>query len=510
VNSVKDLRRALRDEFRTLETESQFDERMLDQARARRSLHLASVGHRSMKGLHRDASGSMRKGLGRSLGETKPNDPPRLMALLATMLAVVLVASFVLVARALHPTSNVPAHRGPRVLTQPGSIQVEPCRTGCDVATQAALQPLAPVTKQCVINGSDSCQVQSPFFASPSTGWITVAFMPNGPSTLYRTDDGAQHWRPVLSWAGATQNLIQSGPDRQDVLLVASIGSGAKGSIFHSSDGGAHWVSHGFPIGVIGIPILDFVNAEEGWVTAFTGLLHTTDGGAHWARVAKFGNGPEGGPDGGFFFFPSSIVVATSEGAIYASRDGANTWRELTPQRPKGLSHDAKLFNLEATFLSSQEAAVGYYYCSAPSCTSADLNYVYTTTDGGADWSDPVRLPATVEMTPTFIDTNHWFAMTAAVPATATMTDTSVGSLIRTDDGGRHWTVLVTASPGNHLPGWDLESPAGFTDPVHGWATTMTAGYVTSLRVTSDGGRTWVDRPLPDSAQTSRLLPGVY
>lgn len=184
---------------------------------------------------------------------------------------------------------------------------------------------------------------------------------------------------------------------------------------------------------------------------------------------------------------------------MYLTPDDGVTWQLLNLPHPRDLPANTSFFNLEVQSFDGREGVLSYYSCSTHACYSADLNLVYRTSDGGTTWSEPVRLPTDVAST-IFIDGTHWFAMTFAFAPTPNLTDTRVRSLMRTDDGGLHWKVLLAAPDGGYLPGWDWFGTTGFVDPMHGWTTSQGDGNhgVALLRTTDDGGRTWSDRALPN------------
>src|SRR5439155_23233253 len=96
-----------------------------------------------------------------------------------------------------------------------------------------------------------------------------------------------------------------------------------------------------------------------------------------------------------------------------------------------------------------------------------------------------------------FIDPNHWIATISELAPTGY----SVRRVIRTDDAGQRWTVLVAPrDPNGYLTDWDQFSRMQVIDPMHGWAATSDTNSepgIRSLRTTSDGGVTWSVVPLP-------------
>jgi hypothetical protein len=99
VNTVKDLRKALAENANRLQPPAGLESRVLQQAlRSSRAVDRAPRARRSGM-IH--------------LTRSEPVAAPRLITLVAALLAVLIVVSLVLAARALHPKSMVPAHPGP-------------------------------------------------------------------------------------------------------------------------------------------------------------------------------------------------------------------------------------------------------------------------------------------------------------------------------------------------------------------------------------------------------------
>jgi photosystem II stability/assembly factor-like uncharacterized protein len=481
VNTVKDLRQALSEEMRRLQPPAGLETRVLQQAL--RSSAAVVPAHRA------ERRGTFR------LFESKSNDTPSSMALVAALLAIAVVVSLVFAARALHSKSSIPSRIGPAPQAQASPLPTEICRAQCGVASQQALQPRPAAVRQC----SAACATQAPLFTTPSIGWMTDSFAgPVGPAFLYRTDDGGQHWRSVLSWDGPGAQQIRSSPDGSEALVITAWGTQGT-ALFHTSDGGAEWTASGLPIGAASNSPIYFLNAHEGWVlSADLDLIHTTDGGVHWTRIARLESATprptnsDGQPGLGFLnssfgWFVPIYRSPTQAPYLYLTHDGGGTWDSEALSRPGGLPVSTAVTNATVKFFDNQRGVIdAVYWNGHNSCGSSDpcsFEYVYVTSDGGGHWSAPARLPSGRTV---FIDANHWFAMTGDIMA--------VRSLVHTADAGRHWSVLIAPpSPGGWLPDWDLLRPFDFVDPSHGWAI----GTDGSLRVTSDGGMNWTLRTLP-------------
>ena len=434
------------------------------------------------------------------------------LTMVALLLALAIVVTLVFTAQRLRPKASVPG--APLVRTtapiQIGAPGVGVCRTLCSLESAA------------------------PLFVSGTVGWLTEFVgrdhnpcNPVCPSTvLFRTDDGGSQWKAQLSWKGLAHQILAS-PDGMEVLVVSAEGDHTE--LFHSSDGGAHWTSSGFPPGAGSLEIGSalnpqwyFLNPQEGWVLvqgsySIAELFHTTDSGGHWSRIpidikAEFNLnlGPaNSGLDGYLVFRDSSTgwFIPTPGWDMYLTHDGGRTWHVQSLSMPSRIQpglissiEPMRLFSNERdgvlkviVFMPGQG--------TVPKPQSYPVEYVYTTLDGGDHWSNPTSLPnvaippggapATLmfsEMNIDFIDATHWVA-----------SPEFVGGLMRTSDAGQHWDFMPASSDGGsgQFPGpW-----FGFVDPSRGWAiyqppTGSTASGVV-LYGTTDGGASWTPLSLP-------------
>src|SRR5207248_2242733 len=141
----------------------------------------------------------------------------------------------------------------------------------------------------------------------------------SGPSTIYRTDDGGQHWQAQANWSnprsprplgygwGPLERMTVSADGRHGLFVTSWGDLGA--SVLYTKDGGAHWASYGLPVMAqptslcqnnLCTPGVDefglqafFLNTNEGWVVskgsvaATDDIYHTTDSGADWSLLAS-------------------------------------------------------------------------------------------------------------------------------------------------------------------------------------------------------------------------------
>jgi photosystem II stability/assembly factor-like uncharacterized protein len=380
-----------------------------------------------------------------------------------------------------------------------------------------------------------------PVFSTSNTGWSTVgSAAPEGPTNLYRTNDGGRHWSAVLGWDYSGANEIKVSPDGKELLILSAWGWQGP-ALIHSSDGGFNWTSMPFPLSTQQVAAIAaatpqthckgtilcerdpgyfpsgqiyFRNPREGWVLTqeptfgIAGLFHTTDSGAHWALSARidvkaqfnldlatglsaplstplpsgkggtlsvdhqlhgqlvFQNSSAGWLIPTYTFYPAMSL------SVFRTLDGGASWNLQTVEAPQGFnSSNAHIMGMK--FFDDRQGVLQL------NKNFSGQSYVYTTTDGGASWSNPNLIPTDLPTLVDFMDARNWLAWSIA------------GAVIRTSDGGKHWNELATGLP---AAGSQRGSSFDFVDPSHGWVYT---GYY--LFGTSDGGLHWVKLSLPST-----------
>ncbi len=339
---------------------------------------------------------------------------------------------------------------------------------------------------------------------SPTTGWAEEG----GTSTILRTTSGAQRWAVASPPLSGDQQVLAAS------FLDSTAAQAITGTLWNcddqgppsatlvawgTADGGATWSSEGaFSVASFDGGTLDFVNAEDGWLSVSEGgwaggsamaLYRTVDAGASWEKVAS--SDVDGGaspgaagviPVAGYvgtasFINPSTGWITETSGGgdgalFYVSHNGGVTWAAQTLRAAAGLLQPS---TTAPRFWSSQG---GWVLVDA----SDQASLVYLTTDGGQEWSLVAlpgggQLPEAVD----FIDAADGWLL--AFTETSTGAETSQ-TLWETKDGGTSWTAISSDTA--------LATP-DFVNAGDGWATT-TAGSgatVPALLQTTDGGRTW-------------------
>jgi photosystem II stability/assembly factor-like uncharacterized protein len=302
--------------------------------------------------------------------------------------------------------------------------------------------------------------------------------------TILRTSDGGSTWEPCESGAFSTVTDV-SVVDDQTVWFVAG------GTAVMTADGGASFRSVTLPGSWSSL--IDFVDAEHGWVADGQGRLYrTSDGGVSWDDYSF------GSPRIFFMAIDFSSPLdgwAFGNGCGWTTTDGGQTWVQDTQPWDSQLAQPVQTVDFDG----AAGLAVGYN------------GTVLTTTDRGGSWQ--ARAAGT----------------SAALSAAAADSDGTAyavgdnGLIIRSTDGGATWAAQMMGLPRNlsALSAFDASTayvagqygfsrttdaggiwsflPQGyggvvmdFSDPLSGWM----AGYSGELAHTTDGGLSWQPQSL--------------
>jgi photosystem II stability/assembly factor-like uncharacterized protein len=231
-------------------------------------------------------------------------------------------------------------------------------------------------------------------FPDQDHGWITGQ---NG--KILHTEDKGANWTTQNS--GTTEHLFGvSFPDSEHGWAV-----GSYGTILHTVDGGKTWEPQGDQIDRIYNDV-SFPDAKNGWIVGEFGvIIRTSDGGKTWVEQEN----PYGEKTLFSVFFKDSQngYASGMDGAILQTVDGGNTWTQIESNTKENL--------FSVTARGDREWAVG-------------LKGTFTTQDNGA-W-----LPASEK-----IPTRAWLKQCAFTDSQKGWIVGSVGTVLRTVDGGSTW-----------------------------------------------------------------------
>jgi photosystem II stability/assembly factor-like uncharacterized protein len=333
---------------------------------------------------------------------------------------------------------------------------------------------------------------------SDREGWLSAFDRQAGTTTLFHTTDAGRHWtRQRVSKAQETVDFF----DSLHGLLTStgappgqSPGPGGPVTTYRSADGGRHWQRLELPRGAEARRPT-FADARHGWVwdPAPAGLYSTGDGGAHWRRLDALGRPgpgsvlrPLGFRDGAHGW--AAGAVGPLAPALYATGDGGEHWTALPLPAPDGGWPVGSQFDVGPLAISSdgQGQVMVSELVSWAFSQVAITHWVAATTDGGATWAAPQRLPGAppgtvLRMTTSRADGSVSWAWSA-------------GEVLMTRDGGGHWTAVTPPQDGSvdRLQAVDAETAwaaASVTDEQGNSRWTLFS--------THDAGVSWIEATPP-------------
>ncbi|MFN2626034.1 MAG: WD40/YVTN/BNR-like repeat-containing protein, partial [Mycobacteriales bacterium] len=261
----------------------------------------------------------------------------------------------------------------------------------------------------------------------------------------------------------------------------------AASRLFRSTDRGNTWTERSTPTPLTN-PEIAFTSDSEGWVTRAAtaaaqcaqqtiALSHTADGGATWQPLLPSGIAPAQCKEGLSFPDPQHGFLSAwdpnSAPVIYRTTDGGRTWAASKPlPDPPGFTTSSAGFALRAGVVKAFGQAL--LVEAVGQSIAGQRRYVFISGDGGATWTHVADAPDP-DSTVVFATGSRWFQLSAgAVPKETTdsgaswhafTTDyqqaapvapaivfgdpqtgyaTVRGSIMRTIDGGAHWTAIKT------------------------------------------------------------------
>lgn len=361
--------------------------------------------------------------------------------------------------------------------------------------------------------------------SNSSIVWAAVASA-NGLQTknLLRSTDAGATWQNVTPSLGANLNgrAIAVHPTDPNTVVALFDGGFGGGQVWVSTNGGASWTnrSAGLPgnpprsVHFDGTRLL--VGGGQAYNSQYFGLYQSLDLGATWTarhtstpppHVESIAVDPQD---------PDTIYLATSSSGIHRSRDGGATWETgiggtsrvgmmdlvLVPGSPgeilagatsqgmfrsldggdgfarygTGIS-EARLYSVTTNPLDPQEMAVAFQ--------GANAGGIYSSTDGGANW--------TVESAPPTRYVQVRFAPDGTLYGISTGPTTIAKEAVYRRESDGTWTHLGPNQGANFLV--DLEAIAfGRNDPdliVVGGKDNGAAGNEATIWRSTDRGQTW-------------------
>ncbi len=262
------------------------------------------------------------------------------------------------------------------------------------------------------------------YFADTVKGWV------RGKDGLFHTTDGGLHWLLQAPNIGTISGLTST----------EFWATGYNDTILHTTDGGTTFsrsslLQYFDYDSLIYVSKVYFYDSLKGWVTGFgfknkpfalTELINTTDGGYSWTQQYYDSSAPLSRWPLIQFINPNlGWLTSTYASELYGTTDGGNSWNMVTPV----VSY---YNNMDMQFVTDN---VGWISSDEPVGATAVLK----TIDSGKTWMPSISFLFSD------VTTHHRFsdALNGWVVQTGSQTE-----IWHTCDGGAHWDLQYSYSPG--------------------------------------------------------------
>jgi photosystem II stability/assembly factor-like uncharacterized protein len=239
------------------------------------------------------------------------------------------------------------------------------------------------------------------FTPDASRGWAV-----GDEGVIFRTDDRATTWIEQKGPPGLNSALLKVAVfDAQRFCA-----SGEHGVLLCTSDGGANWNLQKFRD--IGFFDVLFTDSNNVWaVGEFATLMHSTDGGKTW-QVGNGGEIGKGDPLFSIAFEGNQGLAVGLIGTSLQTSDGGKTWQ----------AHELPIGHRSLYTVATVPSQAGEFYAAG------EQGLAFLITNG-----EVTSVPSGVA---------DAIAASAFSPRYGIATGLS-GTLLRSDDGGRHWRSLL-------------------------------------------------------------------
>ena len=326
---------------------------------------------------------------------------------------------------------------------------------------------------------------------TPSRGWAVT----QDRNALLYTADGGQSWLDATPVgliplpSGITSLGIQPFFLDENTTWFTPNSDAASGSLYHTQDCGVTWSTAALPFLDASYFFLDLnhgfalVGLGAGAGSHYVAIYNTTDGGDTWSEVFTHEPGeskslPESGTKNGITFLDLNYgwiggsIPMTDHFHFYTTSDGGATWSQETDISLPGIYADVFLDIWQPFFVNSM---VGYLPVRAMTTDSSMYLLLYRSSDAGSTWvyQNAVLDGSAVD----------FYSIDGGWMAAGT-------HLLHTTDGGAVWSPESTSGIGAGEVILDVD----FADGQHGWvvATPDESTYIPlKLYRTTDGGTSW-------------------
>ncbi|MPZ18836.1 MAG: hypothetical protein GEV06_13110 [Luteitalea sp.] len=314
---------------------------------------------------------------------------------------------------------------------------------------------------------------------------------------VWKTESCGNDWRPVSDGQIATGSIgaIDVSDSDPNIVYVGTGSAAIRSNViigrgmYKSTDAGKTWTFVGLrEAGQIGSVIVHPTNPDIVWIAALgspfgpneeRGIFKTTDGGKTWKKTLFVNNETGGRVVAINWSNPNELYAGmyrgfrkgwdiisggpASEGGVYKSSDGGETWSKLSAGLPQDLIGKIDLD------VSRSNPVVVYAMIEAP----GEEGGLYRSDDAGATW----RL---VNNSPTLRARPFYFHYVDVSPKDENEVWVNELRLHKSTDGGKTWTQVPTPHGDNHGIWFNPENPDIAIQANDGGAN-----------VTTDGGETW-------------------
>jgi hypothetical protein len=321
---------------------------------------------------------------------------------------------------------------------------------------------------------------------------VSIAPSPTDPNTIYiaaagggvwKTTNGGTSWAPLTDGQATTvMGALAMAPSNTNVIYAGTGEANNSGDsmysqgILKSTDAGATWFLVGasqFFGHAISKIVVDPGNANIVYVAATsfavngiagsTGIWKTADGGATWtnttAAAPNFLTSSDAYSDlvmapgnSNILYCAIGSYFGSSANGIYETTDAGGHWSKLANFSGGGTSNGRI-----ALAIAPSNASV--LYASSESVATSGLSGVFTSTDGGANWS-------TISPPFNYMGGQGWYDQTIIVNPTNSSVVYVAGSadstraVMVTSNAGTSWTGIATGAAANNGPHADHHAMA--------------------------------------------------
>ena len=314
---------------------------------------------------------------------------------------------------------------------------------------------------------------------------------------IWKTDDCGVEWTPIsdgqmstgsigsIDVSESNPNIVWVGTGSAAIRSNVIIGRGA----YKSTDAGKTWQFMGLKdAGQIGSVIIHPTNPDVVWLAALgspfgpndeRGIFKTTDGGKTWKKTLFVNNSTGGRVLAINYANPNELYAGmyrgfrkgwdiisggpATEGGIYQSTDGGDTWKKLSAGLPGAL-----IGKIDIDVARSSPSTV-YAMVEAPGAEGG----LYRSNDSGATWK-LVNSAANLRSRPFYF---HYVDVNPKNPEEVWV---NALGLFKSTNGGQSFTTVSTPHGDNHGIWFNPDNPL--------YAIQCNDG---GANVTTDGGRTW-------------------